>query len=97
MFWYIEKSVMSQTVTGLLYIKNGLTAGYCRQQAASGDSAPPPSTDQSAVLQREKGPHLDQFGFADFNPQINILVLGPSLSYVAHAWQGEQRQLNLEV
>lgn len=88
---------MSKTVTGLLYNKNGLTAGYCRRPTASGDSAPPPSTDQLAVLPREKGPHLDWFGFADFNSQGKILVLSQSLSHVAYAWQGEQRQLNLEV
>lgn len=76
---------MSQTVIGLFYNKNGLTAGYCPQPAASGDSAPPPSTDQSAVLPREKSSHLDHFGFADFNSQVKILVLGPSLSHVAHA------------
>lgn len=75
---------MSKTVTGVLYNKNGLTADYCRQETASGDSAPPPSTDQLPVLPREKGPHLD-LDLQIFNSQVKILALSQSLSQVAHA------------
>lgn len=75
---------MSKTVIVCSIIKM-VTAGNCRWPAAWGDSAPPPSTDQLPVLPREKGAHLDRFGFAYFNSQVKILVLRLSLSHVAHA------------